>query len=108
MMKTAVLLVLAFLVAGCVSVKPVHLADGSTGHSISCNGALQNIGACIEKAGEICGSSGYSVVDQSGSAQPYSQAQGAFQADKTKAVGGFAATSGSIVTRNLFVKCGKS
>jgi len=106
-MKTAVF-VSALLLAGCVSVKPVHLADGSEGHSISCNGALQNMGACIEKAGDICGSAGYSVVDQSGSAQPFSQAQGALVSDPKKTTAGFTATSGSIVTRNLFVKCNKS
>lgn len=105
-MKTF-LLALSLLLAGCVSVKPVYLADGSTGHSISCNGAAQNIGACIEKAGEICGAAGYTIVDERGAAAPISQAQGGFSATPARATGGFSSTSGAMITRNLFVKCGK-
>lgn len=105
-MKTSILVFLVFL-AGCVSVKPVYLADGSIGHSISCNGAARNMGACIEKAGEICGAAGYTIVDERGSATPVSQAQGGFTATPSRAYSGFSSTSGAMVTRNLFVKCGK-
>lgn len=104
-MKTSFLVASALVLAGCVSVKPVHLADGSQGHSISCNGAVQNISACLEKAGEICGSAGYTVVNQQGSAVPFAQSQGAIKADQASLTGAYASTSSSIVTRNLFVKC---
>lgn len=106
-MKTTFLVAFVALLAGCVSVKPVYLADGSVGHSISCNGAIQNMGACIEKAGELCGASGYAIVDERGASSPYYQSQGGLKADQKLAVGGYTSTAGSMVTRNLFVKCNK-
>ena len=103
----SVLGICALFLAGCVMVKPVHLSDGSQGHSISCNGAVQSMAACMEKAGELCGSAGYTVVNQNGEATPFSQAQGGFQANRNTAGGAFTSTSGAIVTRNLLVRCGK-
>lgn len=91
--------------SGCATSKEVYLADGSKGHSISCDGAVLNFGACLEKAGELCGSRGYLVVNQSGEAVPFSTASGGYTANSVAASGGFQAQSGTMITRSLFVKC---
>jgi hypothetical protein len=90
---------------GCATSKEVYLADGSKGHSISCDGVVLNFGACLEKAGELCGARGYVVVNQSGEAVPFSTASGGYTANSVAASGSFQAQSGAIVTRSLFVKC---
>ncbi|UGQ44977.1 hypothetical protein [Massilia endophytica] len=103
-MKT-LLVFLCVVLSGCVSVKPTYLADGSMGHSITCNGGYQTMGACVEKAGEICGAAGFSIVDQYGSAVPFSVASGGIEADRNKSKGSFNAVSGVSTKRNMFVKC---
>lgn len=90
---------------GCAMSSEVFLADGTKGHNINCSGTVMNYGNCLEKAGEICGARGYLVVNQQGDAVPFSMASGGFGANTQSASGGFFAQSGSIVTRNLFVKC---
>ncbi|PMR69224.1 hypothetical protein CR158_18790 [Halomonas heilongjiangensis] len=90
---------------GCATSKEVYLADGSKGHSISCDGAVQNFGSCLEKAGELCGTQGYVVLNQSGEAVPFSTASGGYTATSLAASGGFQAQSGAIITRSIFVKC---
>lgn len=96
---------LAILLTGCVTTSDVYLADGSKGHNISCHGAVQNISACMQKAGEICGTAGYAVVDRQGDAVPMSVASAHFSANRQAASGSYVGTSGSAVSRNLFVKC---
>ena len=98
-------LALAITLAGCATARDVYLADGSKGYNINCGGALMNFAHCLEKAGELCGSRGYLVVNQQGDAVPISIAGGSFSASPAAAGGGFFAQSGTIVTRNLLVKC---
>ena len=93
------------LLAGCVTTNDVYLADGSKGHNIGCGGAVQNMSACLQKAGEICGAAGYQVVNQEGDAVPMSIASANLNANRQAAAGSYVATSGNVVTRNLFVKC---
>jgi hypothetical protein len=106
-MKTSFLVASALVLAGCVSVRPTYLADGSQGHAISCNGARLNMGDCIEKAGEICGSSGYTIVDERGSISPFYAASGGFKSDQKTSGGGYTAIAGASASRSMFVKCGK-
>jgi hypothetical protein len=82
-----------------------HLADGSKGYSISCDGNMQNFGSCLEKAGDLCGAQGYMVVNQQGDAVPFSAATGGYSASAVAASGGVQAQSGMMVTRTLFVRC---
>jgi hypothetical protein len=103
---TAIALVAAL--QGCATSNEVYLADGSKGYNIRCGGAVMNYGACLDKAGELCGPGGYLVVNQQGDAVPFSMASGGFSANPQSAVGSFHAQSGTIVTRNLFIKCGKN
>lgn len=66
------------LLAGCVSAEPVFTASGQKGHVISCTpgwnggivGAIAHAqtswGTCYQKAGEICGARGFTVLEKVG------------------------------------------
>lgn len=58
------------------------------------DGSALSIDACYEKAGEICGSAGYDIAKQHGSATPF------FIAGS-----GGSFTAGSIVSRSVLVRC---
>lgn len=105
--KLFAVIMLGTLLQGCVTTSDVFLADGSKGYNISCRGAALNFSDCLAKAGEICGEKGYSVVNREGGAVPFSTAGGGFSANPQVASGGFSGSSGSIVTRNLFIKCNR-
>lgn len=60
------LLVLMSLLSACAIAKKTYLPDGSVGHSISCDGSAVGMNVCFEKAGEICGSSGYKLLNREG------------------------------------------
>ena len=69
--------VFAGLLAGCVSASQTHMADGQKAHIINCTpgwtggivGAVAQAqtswGTCFEKAGELCGARGYTVLTKS-------------------------------------------
>lgn len=92
-----ILLIATILLNGCAISTPVYLADGSHGYKISCNGAASNFGTCIEKAGEICGSKGYTLFDRDGSAMPVGLAN----------VNQYGASAqyGAMVSRYIMMKC---
>lgn len=105
-MKLRIALVaLIILLQGCTIASEVYLADGTKGYNIDCGGAIQNFGACLERAGDLCAERGYTVINQAGEAVPFSTAGGGFSANPQFASGGFSGQSGAIVTRNLFIKC---
>jgi hypothetical protein len=54
------------LVVGCAGSRTTYGPDGSEMHSINCSGWARNWGMCLERAGELCGTRGYVVVNQSG------------------------------------------
>ncbi|MBY4947033.1 hypothetical protein K6V92_10425 [Cupriavidus respiraculi] len=64
-MRVAFLLV-AIAAAGCATSSKTYGPDGRVAHSIGCSGAALSWGLCLEKAGEICGASGYDVLSSSG------------------------------------------
>jgi hypothetical protein len=47
--------VMALLLTGCVSSRPVTLPDGTQGISIRCPGAARDIADCMNEAARICG-----------------------------------------------------
>lgn len=59
-------LISLILLASCASSKQTYLPDGSVGHSISCDGSAVGMNVCYEKAGELCGSRGYKLVNKEG------------------------------------------
>ena len=66
MPKSLTMLALALLLAGCATAKPTYGPDGRPAYAVECSGSALSWGLCYEKAGSICGKSGYSVVSKSG------------------------------------------
>ena len=83
----------AVLLGGCATSRTITGQDGKPLHKISCDGSALSIDMCYEKAGEICGSSGYDVVNQNGTASPFFVA------------GSNSFYAGSMVTRDILVRC---
>jgi hypothetical protein len=61
LMRVVVVALLVILAAGCVSSRDIYLPDGSKGYSITCGGFTYSMENCFQKAGDICGSKGYSI-----------------------------------------------
>jgi hypothetical protein len=55
----------SLLVAGCASSKTFD-AEGKEALVLNCSGMARNWGMCYEKAGELCRTKGYEVVEKSG------------------------------------------
>lgn len=111
-MNWAVLAVAAIF-AGCVSNNETYLANGQKGHVISCTpalstglvGAIANSstswGTCYQKAGEICGAKGYSVLTKSD--EPTFSAIGGAYVDRNSGSAGYSAATSN--NRMMVVQC---
>lgn len=88
-------IVAATAISACATSKQTFTADGREGYSLNCSGAARTWGQCLEKAGEICGTRGYEVLDRS-------DQQGS-------TVGGnqFGVYGGSLMFRSMLVACKK-
>jgi len=90
----------AIILAGCVSSQETFTADGSKGHVIACPstaglvGAMTNWGTCYQRAGELCGARGYSVLSRSD--------EPGFAAGWDRQGGGM----GTTANRMMIVRCG--
>lgn len=87
--------------AGCATSTQTFGPSGKAAHSINCHGAANSWGTCYEKAGQICGTSGYEVVAQNGTVTPFGMANGYANAGGAS----FTGFSGGLVSRNLLVQC---
>lgn len=68
MKKTFTISILAYLLAACsTTVNSTYTASGSPGYRIACGGFLGDgdLASCYQKAGEICASNGYKVLQTS-------------------------------------------
>lgn len=83
----------ALMLAGCATSRTIIGQDGRPLHKISCDGSALTIDACYEKAGDLCGSAGYAVVNASGSSAPIIYA------------GGGTLFAGNMVSRTVMVRC---
>jgi hypothetical protein len=63
-MNVKALLLLLPILAGCVSVKKIYDSRGRQRYLIKCNGTADSWAKCYEKAGDICGSRGYRVLEK--------------------------------------------
>ena len=100
-MKTAFWAASAFVVlsvAGCATSRDIIGPDGKKVMSISCNGGALDISSCYEKAGEICGSAGYEVLNTDSASSPLMLANG-------RPGGGFNMTAVTIIKRNIMARC---
>lgn len=51
------------MLGGCVTVTPLITPSGAQGFSVNCSD-MNDIGECYKKAGELCGTTGYEVIDR--------------------------------------------
>ena len=59
---------------GCATHREIYFADGTKGYSVNCSGSEMNFSHCLEKAGEICNTRGYNILNQNGIVIPFSVA----------------------------------
>jgi hypothetical protein len=83
--------------SACATAKKTYLPDGGEGFSISCDGAAVGINVCFEKAGSLCGTAGYNIINREGQIVPYGVAT---------ASGGQAFVNyGSFNAKSIMIKC---
>jgi hypothetical protein len=97
------LVVAGLLLAGCApqQSQAVYTADGRQGHSLNCtydtemkSGTFSgNWGLCFQKAGELCGSAGYDVMEKSDDHAQYSS------------FNMYGGSSGTINQRTMVIAC---
>lgn len=66
MNKTIVGLATVIALSGCASASKTYGPDGREAYALNCSGLARTWSACLERAGDICGSKGYNVVSSSG------------------------------------------
>ncbi|MBA3031034.1 MAG: hypothetical protein FP814_04330 [Desulfobacterium sp.] len=94
---TAITLCVGLMISSCAMSKKTYLPDGSEGYSISCDGAAVGINVCFEKAGEICGSRGYDILNREGQFVPF----GVGSATNNQAF----VTYGGFNTKSIMIRC---
>ena len=61
-----VILLSTVVLSACATTKEVYTSDGTRGYSINCSGSLLNWDSCYERAGNICSTEGYEVLEKTG------------------------------------------
>ena len=106
-MKKYFLIIL--ILAGCATSKQIYLADGTQGHIISCDGIVITFDECYGKAGEICTTSGYHLIDKMGESHELSVAQANAESYYANNTGHsychYTSVRGNVVSRSLHIKC---
>ena len=62
-MKMFLVLLSVLLISGCASSSKTYGPSGEQAYSLNCSGTARNWGMCFEKAGEICKSRGYEIIN---------------------------------------------
>jgi len=93
----AISLFMGFMISGCAMSKKTYLPDGSEGYSISCDGSAVGINVCFEKAGQICGSRGYDIINREGQVIPF----GTGSITNNQAF----VTYGAFNTKSIMIRC---
>ena len=68
LIKTATvgaILVASLITSGCATVRESYAPDGRKAYALNCSGLARCWDKCQASAGEICGASGYDVLDRS-------------------------------------------
>ncbi len=104
-MRSIALAAAVLTLTGCAITSEQYLADGSKGYGISCNGWANSINTCFEKAGQLCGSRGYEVLNRDGSTSQMAIASGSAYVNSAGGYANSSASSVPLITRNIMVKC---
>jgi len=88
-------LFIAALVSGCATASKSYTSDGKEGYIVTCSGTLLNWGMCYKKAGKLCGTQGYEVLEKN-------EDKGAMLSANQQ----FGLNAGTVINRNLIIKCG--
>ncbi|MFK4444665.1 hypothetical protein ABH944_004831 [Caballeronia udeis] len=64
-MKTMIALGACALLSACASSSTTYGADGKPAYSLNCSGLARSWGTCLEKAGDLCGTRGYNILQSS-------------------------------------------
>lgn len=83
----------ALALTGCAVSSQTYGPDGRAAHAINCSGSALTWSSCLAKAGDICGASGYSILDRVG--EGYSMV----------GAGGGGLFGGSSYNRSMVVSC---
>lgn len=63
-MKNLIFAIAILLLSGCASVQATYAPDGRKAYALNCSGLARGWDKCQQAAGEICGASGYDVLDR--------------------------------------------
>lgn len=97
------MLAFALTVSGCATANKTYAPDGREAYSIDCSGTARTWAQCVEKAGTLCGASGYDVYDRTAEGGWVAGSYGTANRSAASA-GGFA---GSTNARTLLIACKK-
>lgn len=53
-----------FFLSACVTVETTYAPDGREAHVINCSGEVSGWHQCYKAAGDLCGTSGYELLDR--------------------------------------------
>lgn len=65
-MRLVFIALTALALNACATAKETYTPSGERGYTIDCSGSANNWGVCAQKAGELCGTEGYTILNQSG------------------------------------------
>jgi hypothetical protein len=63
----------ALVISGCATVKETYAPDGRKAYTLNCSGLTRGWDKCRKAAGDICGSVGYDILDQSNEESSFSR-----------------------------------
>ena len=69
-LKKIGIIIVFSIISGCATVSETYLPNGNKGYNIGCDGSALSWDLCYNKAGEICKSRGYRVINKSGDKNP--------------------------------------
>jgi len=65
MVRLAVALLVAVVLVSCATSREIHTAEGKPAYSVECRAVFYQSFDCLEKAQELCGLRGFTVLEKS-------------------------------------------
>jgi len=87
---------LLLVLSACATAKETYTPNGQKGFTIDCSGSALNWGMCTQKAGDLCGAKGYTILQSS-------KDQSSMLTSNQ-----FGTYASPIVNRSMTVQCGKN